>query len=108
MYLPNKENAEIPDKKLTHYLFARFHSIGKHKARVLQSAGFTDPEILKKELLKLAQTENVTNMIETKFGMKYIIDGTIKTPDGYFFDVRTIWIIEHGKTIPRSVTLYPL
>jgi hypothetical protein len=110
MVLPNSETAYVPIEKLTQYLLSPLHSVGKHKTRVLRSVGFDETNIalLENELLRLAKNENVLQMIETNYGMKYVLDGTISTPKGTTLNLKTIWIIEHGKTSPRFVTLYPI
>ncbi|MBM4166496.1 MAG: hypothetical protein FJ218_06225 [Ignavibacteria bacterium] len=110
MQLPHKENAYVPFEKLTDYLLSPLHSVGKHKMRVLRKVGFDEANIEKLEnaLLEIAKKETITQTLQTNYGMKYVIDGILNSPNGTTIKIRTIWIIEHEKTTPRFVTLYPL
>jgi hypothetical protein len=110
MKLPNKENVDIPLPKLLGYLLSETHPIGKFKAKYLRSVGYneTNVDLLKQDLIAVAQTEDVNEVISSTHGVKYIIDGTMKTPSGVFIKMRTVWIIDKGQKYPRFVTSYPL
>ena len=41
------------------------------------------------------------------FGMRYVIDDKINTPNQRNPFIRTVWFIEHEQTIPIFVTAYP-
>jgi len=45
--------------------------------------------------------------MESVHGMKYIVDGQIKTPGAKSSIVRTVWIIDLGSDVPRLITAYP-
>lgn len=109
MKLPNRETAYVPLLKLKTYLLSETHPIGKSKARLLRSVGFTEDNatLLKECLLAIAQSEEVRNVIESAHGVKYIIEGRVQTPSGGDIGVRTVWIIDKGHERPRFVTAYP-
>ena len=106
----NRENAYIPLSKLKDYLLSETHSVGKSKAKLLRSAGFneTNVTLLKEGLLVIAHSGQVIEAISSPHGIKYVIDGLLKTPIRGFIKMRTIWIIDKGQGHPRFVTAYPL
>lgn len=110
MKLPNREKAYIQSQKLTGYLLSESHPIGSSKAKLLRAFGFNDMNVdmLEQELLTIAQTQVVQEILETAHGVKYIIDGEINTPDKRKLRLRTVWIIDTGETQPRFVTARPL
>lgn len=109
MRLPNRENAYIPLSKLKDYLLSETHSVGKSKAKLLRSAGFneTNVTLLKEGLLSIAHSEQLKETDASHHGIKYIIEGALKTPTGGSIKMRTVWIIDKGQERPRFVTAYP-
>ncbi|MBU4273979.1 hypothetical protein L6249_02330 [Candidatus Parcubacteria bacterium] len=108
--VPNKEKAYVSLKKLKDYLLSETHSVGKSKAKLLRSFGFneTNVHLLKEGLIAIAQTGKLREALKSKYGVKYIIEGKLGTPDGRSIEMRTVWIIEKKQTEPRFVTAYPL
>ena len=43
----------------------------------------------------------------TRFGQKYVVDGTIVGPTGRSAPLVVVWIILAGEDYPRFVTAYP-
>ena len=83
MKLPNVENAEIPQSKITKYLLSTTHRAGKSKASFFMQFGF---DVDRWEALAVALKQHaVENEIaldeKTIFGTRYIIDGPMKAPD---------------------------
>jgi hypothetical protein len=109
MRLPNRNKAYIPLRKLELYLLSETHAVGKSKAKFFRILGFNETNItaLEQELLAIAQTESVIEVLPSPYGTKYIIDGDLSTPRGTSARVRTVWIIEIGEEIPRFVTVHP-
>jgi hypothetical protein len=109
MKLTNRESAFIPPAKLTEYLLSETHSVGSAKAKFFRAFGFNESntEILEQRLLSIARGEDVTQIIGTPRGIKYVIDGSLQTISGRVVRVRTIWIIEENQNRPRFVTAYP-
>lgn len=110
MKLPNRENAYIQPQKLIGYLLSKTHSVGSSKAKLLRAVGFNEMNIamLEQELLAIAQLQEVQNVITSPHGMKYVIEGAIVAPNQSSVQLRTVWIIDNGETIPRFVTAHPL
>ncbi|MGV0023538.1 DUF6883 domain-containing protein [Phormidesmis priestleyi] len=110
MKLPNCDRAFIQPQKLTGYLLSETHSVGGSKAKRLRAVGFNDENVamLEQELLQIATSQPVKDLTETLHGVKYVIEGTIATPNGVTLALRTVWIIDTGETSPRFVTAHPL
>lgn len=110
MKLPEKEKADIPHAKLTNYLLSEMHPVGKSKAKLFKVMGFNDNnvDLLKQGLIDIAMSEEVVDIISSEHGVKYIVDGFLKTPSRSSIKLRTIWIIDKGHVHPRFVTAYPL
>jgi hypothetical protein len=110
MKLPTRTRAYVPSAKLMGYLLSETHKDGKSKAKLLRRLGFNEEnvELLERNLLNIAQSEEVSEVISSTFGIKYIIDGLLETPSGKFVKMQTVWIIESAQQDPRFVTAYPL
>lgn len=110
MKLPKKENAYIPVSKIIDYLLSETHTIGKSKAKLLRTVGFNESNVflLKEGLMEIARSEDVTDVVSSTHGAKYVIDGLLKTPDEGFIKMKTVWIIDRGHEQPRFVTAYPV
>jgi hypothetical protein len=80
------------------------------RSQVLSRLGFDEANVtqLEEELLAIARVEEVEDFITSPHGAKYIVDGSMKTPQGGVVRVRTIWIIETEQENPRFVTAYPI
>ena len=109
MNLPNSEYAYVPHEKLSQYLLSESHPAGRSKARFFRRMGYPEdaPAILERDLLSIAQREEISKVVESVHGMKYIVDGSVTSPNGAFIHLRTIWIIEEASQTPRFVTAYP-
>lgn len=110
MQLPNRANAYVSPKKLREYLLSDTHPVGRFKAKVFTSVGFTERHIdrLREGLLAIAYTNEVRERTQGGYGEKYVLDGALPAPHGTLLQVRTVWIIDTGEVVPRFVTAYPL
>jgi hypothetical protein len=110
MELPNKSHAYVSIRKISDYLLSETHIVGKSKARFFRSFDFDETNVdqFQQGLIHIAQTELVSEITETIYGKKYVIDGELETPKGNMIHLRTVWIIETGDDIPKLVTAYPL
>jgi hypothetical protein len=108
--LPHIENAYIPKEKITGYLLSNTHRDGKTKAILFNRFGFSlnNWQELANALLKHAQENQIIKTEISKFGTKYLIDGSLSTPQKKLLMIRSIWFIEAGKNTPVFVTAYPL
>jgi hypothetical protein len=109
--LPYLENAVVAEAKITKYLLNLNSENGKAKARFFLAFGFTIEawEVMAEALRQHAADHEVAK-VETRppFGVHYVIEGAIHTPDKRNPDVRVVWIIDDGGEIPRLVSAYPL
>jgi hypothetical protein len=96
-------------EKVSRYLLAENHPVGKNKAVFFRQLGFNlqRPEALQAALLDLAASADVTGQSADPRGTKYVVDGEVRGPRGAA-GVRTVWIVDAGATNPRLVTAYPI
>ena len=101
--------AEVTQRKILDYLLAADHPVGGDKAVFFAAIGYsrTDWTRLRDDLARLANRGEVVAEEATPFGVKYVIDGVIRTPDGRSIGVRSIWISDGAEDPPRLVTAYP-
>jgi hypothetical protein len=109
MKVKNGENANIPSEKITGYSLSKAHPIGKTKAAFFERIGYTleNERLLVDDLKAIVKWNEVAKTIDTGYGKKYIIRGTIGIRFGKNVPVVTIWLVEEGDTNPRFVTAYP-
>jgi|688.fasta_scaffold235860_2 hypothetical protein len=107
--LPNYEKASIPDGKITKYLLNIDHKKGKSKAKFFLNSGFTLEQWHKfAEVLCLHPvTNDIVDIEKTNFGMKYVVECNIVTPNGCSPCIRSVWIIKFDSITPLLVTAYP-
>ena len=108
--LPNRESAYVAEPKLEGYLLSENHPIGRAKALLLRNLGYdyTNVKLLEQGLIAVAHEQPVVEVIESEYGVKYVIDGVLQTPSGSALQLRTVWIIDAGEERPRFVTAYPV
>lgn len=108
MRIPFAEQAFIPIEKLTDYLLNVDHPDGGPKARVLAHAGFCveAPEEFEQALREQHLTREARQGKPSPFGTKYEITGRLTGPSGEVF-VTSVWIVLHGETTPRLITVVP-
>lgn len=78
MRLPNAEKAFVEEPKLGYLLRA------EEKGGFFEAVGFSasEPETLRDALLGHARRQEVSRTLQTPFGVKYVLDGPLKSPDG--------------------------
>lgn len=110
MDLPNSSRVQVDKEKVVGYLLARDHPDGGPKARFFERFGFHPSKwtVLAEALREHGQRHPVSNVVESRHGMRYSVDGSIRSPDGRNPSIRTVWIVELGLAGPRLVTAYPL
>lgn len=109
MKIPSFQNAEVSKIKITSYLLSRSHSIGKHKERFFHQFGFSsrNPDILQRALKKHADNDYI-RVENTDFGVRYVIEAPLETPDGRNPLIRSVWFMEPNGAFPKLVTAYPV
>ena len=110
MKLPNARQARVQREKITGYLLAENPESGRGKPGFFARLGFNAENWreLADALKAVASAHEVTLVEETDFGVKYVIEGSLATPDGRNPRIRTIWQIDWGSDRPRLVSAYPL
>lgn len=106
--MPKSEKAWVPDSKIHDYLLSFSHPVGGSKAIFFIDHGFRIEQapIFAEALIRHAQLE-VARIVPDRFGIKYLIDAAMLTPDGRSPIVRSVWIIDTASDAPRLVTAYP-
>lgn len=110
MKLPSAERAAVPDRKITEYLLSDIHPDGRQKAVFFKAFGFAadEPGVLASALCAHANEHEVKRVEDSPFGTRYVIEGTIESPDGRNPSIRAVWFIEQSGGAPRFATAYPL
>ena len=110
MLLPGAHQARVDQKKVIEYLLNREHPDGQSKAEFFQRFGFRSEswQVLAEALRNHAVEHAVSKTVESAYGTRYLVEGPLPTPDGRRPNVRTVWVVEKGTSIPRLVTAYRL
>jgi len=110
MKLPNNLSANVPERKITHYLLNPAHPVGGSKASFFLRAGFTVGEWqrLAEALVRHARDNDVVDSEQTPHGTRHVVDGPLTAPDGTRLNVRSAWYINPGGGALRFVTAHPL
>ena len=106
----NIQNLYIDPAKLKDYLLNPDHIDGRSKAKLLISLGFNVDYISKlhDSILLHAAENDFDQLVHTKFGEKYLVEGNMTTPNGKILEIRSVWIKERQEEIIKFVILYPL
>ena len=110
MKLPNSHQARVEREKLTNYLLSNTNIRGRSKAEFFARFGFTagNWREFAESLRSQGAAHEVVKIVETDYGPRYNVDGTIETPDGRNPQIRTVWQIDVGTEFPRLITARPL
>ena len=110
MKLPNYKQAIVTQPKITEYLLSLTHRDGKHKALFFTRYGFSVDswETLAIALQSHAADCEVSRIVESPFGKRYVIEGPLSVPRGKPPRTRSVWFIANGSQNPQFVTAYPL
>lgn len=111
MKLPNYEQAVVPEAKIVRYLLNLASENGQSKARFFLAFGFKIEtwEHMAEALKNHAKDCPVTKVLDNPpFGVNYVVEGQLQTPDGRNPKVRVIWAIDQNDTIPHLISAYPL
>ncbi len=99
----------VKEDKITRYLLDTGHTDGgREKANFFIRFGFTVKNwtILHDALIAHGKTHDITSSSQTVFGEKFVVDGSITTPDNRKPVVRTIWQIDKNDNKARLVSAY--
>ena len=83
MKLPGAQHAIVPRKKVVDYLLSPVHRYGQSKADFFGRFGFAVEkwEELAQALIEHANDYEVAEVEPSPFGRRYVIEGTLRTPD---------------------------
>jgi hypothetical protein len=109
MPMPHADKLLVPLQKLCDYLLDTEHPVGGTKAEWFISQGYHrgNAESLADALIELAQQSETWIRRTTRFGVKYVVRGSVITPVGREVWLTTVWFIDNGRVIPRLITAYP-
>ena len=99
MKLPGADRTVVEERKITEYLLSPHHQRGSAKAEFFGRFGFSLARwsLLRDALIAHAQTNDVTNVENTKFGNIFEVNGRLKSPDG-----RNPWVLVHAHGSRRN------
>lgn len=108
MELPNRHLAYVPEEKITHYLLNLDHPDGWGKAQEFRNRGYNESNVavMIRDLIGVAQTQPVSEVVTTQYGIKYVIYGLIQPPFGGDLLILSVWQIDHGRSAPRLLSAY--
>ena len=109
MQLPFIDSLRVDRSKITGYLLN--DTTGRGKAAFFLRVGFRPEswEALAEALKAQARGNPVATIVDSPYGKRYSVDGTLETPDNREPRprVRTVWILETGSEVPRLITAHP-
>ena len=107
--LPNAEKAIIEAKKLSGYILSSTHPVGRFKAAFFRRLGYSAEnwEAFELSLRDLIITQDALELEESRYGKKYIVEGSFAGPSGSTMQIITVWVILKGESAPRFITTYP-
>ena len=94
--VPNRQYALVEHGKIVGYLLSSEHPVGRNKARLFARCGY-DPgnaHELTADLKRIITEGQLVKVIESPWGLKYIVDGMLHCSRGTTLGIRTVWIIE--------------
>ena len=108
--LPGALKADIPKAKIVDYLLSQTHPSGRTKAAFFTKHGFTADkwQELADALRQQASAGEVMAKERTLHGIRYVVDGLLVANDGASLNVRSVWFIRKGDSLPSFATAHPL
>ena len=110
MQLPNAHLAQVDREKIVGYLLSEDQPPERRKAGYFSRFGFRVEQwdIFAEALRIHGASHEVAEIEDSDYGLRYLIDGILQTPDGRNPRVRTVWQIDRGYNHPRFITAHPL
>jgi len=110
MKLPHVDKCQVKPEKITAYLLSESHPSGRHKAKFFSGFGFSPAnwQQLSQALLQHAEEHAIASVEPSSFGIRYVVEGRLRSPDLRNPFVRSVWFIEKNSTMPYFVTAYPV
>src|SRR3712207_9501220 len=91
--MPKAASAALRMNKITAYLLNEFHADGKSKCAFFKLFGFSpeNPGHLASALRAHAMDRAVTKTVATVFGTRYVVECSLRSPDGRNPCIVSIW-----------------
>lgn len=107
--LPNGEKAIIETEKLRDYILSSSHPVGRFKAAIFHSLGYSTEnwKAFERGLRDLITTQDAIETEDSQYGRKYVVEGPFLSLSGKTMQIVTVWIILKGEDVPRFITAYP-
>ena len=107
--LPHADHAIVDEAKICDYLLSDTHPVGRFKARVFRSLGYSVESWtrLRDDLLHHGLTGTLKRIESSTYGMKVVISATLKGLNGTSRPFRTVWMFHDQSRRPRLVTAFP-
>ncbi|MGB5241568.1 MAG: DUF6883 domain-containing protein [Prochlorococcaceae cyanobacterium] len=107
--LPHADHAIVDKAKICDYLLSVVHPVGRFKARVFISLGYTVENWtrLHDDLLTHGRTGTVLRIENNSYGMKVVISSTLVGSNGTSQPFKTTWLIPPFSVQPRLITEFP-
>ncbi len=107
--LPNAASAIVESSKVRDYLLSPSHPVGRFKAVVFTSLGYTKENWprLRDDLLAHASSGMVRPTEPSTYGQKYLVSGTLTGPNGRSGVFVSVWLLASDASAARFVTAYP-
>lgn len=105
--IPFAFNAATPQPKIQGYLLNSNHSVGKHKAKVINKVlgyHYENWNELSDLLYKELQKSPVDKVVQFEYGTKYKVPMVIKGKRDRLLKLNTVWQFDNGSNIPRFIT----
>ena len=95
--------------KVTDYLLSFDHPDGYTKARFFARFGFDAgrPLVFVDAMVRHRADSELQGFQETPYGVRYVVHGVLRSPDGRNPRIRSVWFQEQPGFV-RLVTVYPL
>ena len=107
--LPNSEHAIVEPSKVREYLLSPAHPVGRFKAVVFGTLGYTQEhwETLQIDLLLMGRSNPAGPGQVSPYGTKYEVNGILVGPSGRRGRFVSVWLVATGDDVPRLVTVFP-
>ena len=107
--LPGAEHAVVEAAKIRDYLLSTSHPVGRFKAVVFFSLGYTaeDWVKLRDDILFLAKNGEARLGQQSEYGQKYEVSGTLLGPNGRARSITTVWLVPASDNRPKFITAFP-
>ena len=106
---PGAQHAVVEPAKIRDYLLSTSHPVGRLKAVVFFSLGYTTEDWVKlrDDILSLARNGEARLGQQSQYGQKYEVSGTLQGPNGRARGITTVWLVPVSDNRPKFITAFP-